>query len=54
MVISNSFCFHPTWGNDPLIKPYFLGVGGIGGVPLGSHDSVATEFSLSRVGTLEF
>ena len=24
---------------SPLIRPYFLGVGGIGGVPLGSHDS---------------
>ena len=25
--------------NSPLIKPYFLGGGGIGGVPLDSHDS---------------
>ena len=24
--------------NSPLIRPYFLGGGGIGGVPLGSHD----------------
>ena len=25
--------------NSPLIRPYFLGGGGIGGVPLGSHDT---------------
>ena len=24
--------------NNPLIRPYFLGGGGIGGVPLDSHD----------------
>ena len=24
--------------NSPLIRPYFLGGGGTGGVPLGSHD----------------
>ena len=24
--------------NSPLIRPYFLGGGGIGRVPLGSHD----------------
>ena len=24
--------------NSPLIRPYFLGGGGIGGVPLDSHD----------------
>ncbi len=24
--------------NSPLIRPYFLGEGGIGGAPLGSHD----------------
>ncbi len=24
--------------NSPLIRPCFLGGGGIGGVPLGSHD----------------
>ncbi len=24
--------------NSPLKRPYFLGGGGIGGVPLGSHD----------------
>ena len=27
--------------NSPLIRPYFLGGGGIGGVPLGSHDKWA-------------
>ena len=26
--------------NSPLIRPYFLGGGGIGGVPLGSHDEM--------------
>ena len=25
--------------NSPLIRPYFLGGGGTGGVPLGSHDN---------------
>ena len=25
--------------NNPLIRPYFLGGGGIGGVPLDSHES---------------
>ena len=24
--------------NNPLVRPYFLGGGGIGGVPLDSHD----------------
>ncbi len=24
--------------NNPLIRPYFLGGGGIGGVPLDSHE----------------
>ena len=24
--------------NGPLIRPYFLGGGGLGGVPLGSHE----------------
>ena len=28
----------PPMVNSPLIRPYFLGGGGIGGVPLGSHD----------------
>ena len=27
--------------NSPLIRPYFLGGGGIGGVPLGSHESIS-------------
>ena len=26
--------------NSPLIRPYFLGGGGIGGVPLDSHESI--------------
>ncbi len=26
--------------NNPLIRPYFLGGGGIGGVPLDSHDTI--------------
>ena len=25
--------------NNPLIRPYFLGGGGIGGVPLDSHEN---------------
>ena len=25
--------------NNPLIRPYFLGGGGLGGVPLDSHDT---------------
>ena len=28
--------------NSPLIRPYFLGGGGIGGVPLDSHDPTYT------------
>ena len=30
--------------NSPLIRPYILGGGGTGGVPLGSHDYNVTSF----------
>ena len=33
--------------NSPLIRPYFLEGGGIGGVPLGSHDFQC--FSLKKI-----
>ena len=37
--------------NSPLIRPYFLGGGGIGGVPLDSHDNIKiTTNSLREVG----
>ena len=35
----NKALLRETNGNSPLIRPYFLGGGGIGGAPLGSHDS---------------
>ena len=33
--------------NSPLIWPYFLGGGGIGGVPLGSHDSMYSDYIIN-------
>ena len=38
--------------NDPIIGPYFVGWGGIGGVPLGSHD-IASPHLLGAVASLE-
>ncbi len=34
--------------NNPLIRPYFLGGGGIGGVPLDSHDSQPKQLTSRR------
>ena len=43
----NKALLRPYWGrmvvNSPLIRPYFLGGGGIGGVPLGFHDRYRTK-----------
>ena len=39
--------------NSPLIRPYFLGGGGIGGVPLDSHDDKCSQ-SIKNLNGTEF
>ena len=44
--------------NSPLIRPYFLGGGGTGGVPLGSHENTSQgspiqNFNYNATGRLE-
>ena len=38
--------------NSPLLRPYLLGGGGIGGVPLDSHDICKLFLALHRVWAL--